>query len=305
MAYQDPYAGQHGRYEEPQYGHSGYGQYDASATQFNPYTTSEPHPTYEQGGYDNYVGGYRDEPEFGHGAANAPPAPRPPKSLDETSRFEPGEFSPTTRDPKSDLHKGGQGRCIGRFFCCTLMSLVFLIVIALLALVLWLRPPSLTFGSVAPVTSGSTIALTSNGVNINMGVNISVTNPNYLGVSFKKISAQIFYPINNTAIGNGTLNNINIQSKSTTNFTFPFEIQYSTAIDPNSKILLDLATKCGVLPGATSQLTVDYKITLALRILFVTVSPTISNSFTFACPLTADELKVLMFLPEHFNQILK
>jgi len=190
--------------------------------------------------------------------------------------------------------RGGRGRCIGRFFCCTFMSLVFVVVTILLTLVLFLRPPSITFGDVTPMASG--VQLTTNGVNINMGVNISVENPNFFNVNFKKINAEIFYPLNNnnTLIGNGTAKNIVFKSDAGTNVTFPFAINYSTTLDPQGHILLDLAEKCGVLGTTKSNLKVQYKITLGVQILFVTVSPSISNTFTFACPLDASDLQGLL-----------
>jgi len=330
MAYQDPYAGQYGAYQhqpqyaQPQYGQpQQYGHYGDPAPEFNPYTAEQqPHPTYEQGAYDNYGGGYRDDPtpdhrgEYApqrqgtqHSYADAPPPPLAAKSIDETSRFDPGEFTPSPRGPKTAQNlrqyrldfqghlwtKGGRGRCFGRFFCCTFMILIFLLVTILLALVLWLRPPSLNFGNPAPVSSGSPVQLTSDGINIDMGVNISVVNPNYFAVTFKTITAELSYLLDNTTtpIGNGTANHIVISSNAQTNFTFPFSIDYQSSLDPQSKIILDIAEKCGIL-GAKTNLNVQYKITLGLQILFVTVSPSITNSFSFACPLTASDLKGLL-----------
>ncbi|KAJ7063408.1 hypothetical protein C8F01DRAFT_1132896 [Mycena amicta] len=316
MAYNDnPYAGRYGAQPEQPYGQQQYGHYDPA--EFNPYVGAQPHATYEQGGYDNYnYGGYRDEPDQeyrvqrqGSYSHSAPPPIVPAKSLDETSRFDAGEFTPTAHGPKtaSNLRefrrdfqgniwtKGGRGSCFFRFFCCTLLSLVFIVVILLLALVLWLRPPSIDFGDVAPITStGSTIQTTSDGIIINMGVNISVHNPNYFAVKFKKITADIFYPINNTDVGGGTATNIVLSANQETNFTFPFSIDYSTSKDPTNAILLDLAKKCGILGTPKSDLTVDYKIKLGLQFLFVTLSPTISNSFTFTCPLDQSDLSGLL-----------
>ena len=71
--------------------------------------------------------------------------------------------------------------------------------------------------------------------------------------------------------------------------------------DPNYTILKDLASKCG-LGGSTSDITVDYTIKVRLRFdslqlahsldgqigvrfLFINVSPSISNSYSFACPI--------------------
>jgi len=108
----------------------------------------------------------------------------------------------------------------------------------------------------------------------------SVNNPNYFSVDFQKIEAevftrnvetvsfllkapQIFYPINNTLIGGGTSENIIFHSRSQTNFTFPFMLSYQTTLDPQGKILIDLANKCGVNGGTKSNISVNYKITVS------------------------------------------
>jgi len=311
--YQDPYAGQYGRYQHQP-------QYSEPVAEFNPYPTQPPHQTYEQGAYDNNYGeGYRDEP-----AQNYPPQRQPTqrsyrgdptfdpgaagpgsKEANERSRFEQGEFSPmqprTVRnlrryryDFQGDLWtKGGRGRCVGRFCCCTLMSAVFLFLSIVLTLFLWVRPPSATFGTVATTSNGSGLQLLSNGVTINLGLNVSVNNPNFFNVKFKQITADIIYPINNTAIGNGTSKNIDFPSHSSRNFTFPFTIYYTTAIDPNNAILIDLATKCGIL-GTKSDITVNYKIKLTPEILFFSISPTVSGTFSFECPLSQSDIDSLL-----------
>jgi len=331
MAYQDPYAGQYGHqqqpYGQPQYGQQQYGrqqqyeygQYNDPAPEFNPYAAPEqPHPTYEQGAYENYGGGYRDDPGQDHQyaprrQATQPsfadaPAPLAPKSMDERSSFDHGEFTPSPRGPKtaSNLRqyrldfqgplwtRGGRGRCVGRFFCCTFMSIVFLVVTILLALVLFLRPPSIDFSDVAPVSSGSPVTLTSDGITFKMGLNISVSNPNFFAVNFKKITAEIFYPINNTPIGGGTAKDVVFQSNAQTNFTFPFSIDYSTSIDPNNQILLDIAKRCGILTNSREDLSVTVKITVGVQILFATISVPVSNPFNFACPLSKDDLSGLL-----------
>ncbi|KAJ7343356.1 hypothetical protein DFH08DRAFT_224392 [Mycena albidolilacea] len=326
MAYQDPYAGQYGgpyqqqSYAQPPYGQQygnqqqpQFGQYGDPAPEFNPYGSDHAH-TYEPGAYDHFGagGGYRDDPEppqrqASHGYSDAPPAP-PLKALDERSAFDAGEFTPGPRGPKTARNlrqyrmdfqgplwtRGGRGSCICRFFCCTFMILVFLVVTILLTLVLFLRPPSITFGDVAPMASA--VQLTTDGININMGVNISVDNPNFFNVNFKKINAQIFYPIanNNTLVGGGNATNVVFGSTAETNFTFPFAINYQTSLDPKNLILVDLAEKCGILGSTKSDLKVHYKITVGVQILFVTVSPSISNDFTFACPLNASDLQGLL-----------
>jgi len=324
MAYRDPYAEQYGssRYQhQPQYGDS--------ASQFNPYTTEQqPHQTYEQHGYENYDDGYKDEPlpdpyapgytppqpsrqatfEPSDGPSNTMDAPVVAKALNERSAFDHTSFVPQPRGEKTARNlrnyryqfqgqlwtKGGRGRCVGRFCCCTVMITLFLIISIFLALALWIRPPFINIEDVGPMSgSGSTIQLQEDSLNINLGVNISVTNPNYFSVNLKQIKAEIFYPINNTAIGGGTSNNVVFGSHAQTNFTFPFSIDYKFELDPKFLILVDLATKCGVL-GAKSNINVNYKITLGIRILFVTISPVIANKFTFMCPLDANDIESLL-----------
>jgi len=120
-----------------------------------------------------------------------------------------------------------------------------------------------------------------------------VENPNYFSVAFKKIEADIFYPINNTAIGGGSQTDITFHSHSQTNFTFPFTISYKSSLDPNKEILTDIATKCGFIGGTKSQITVNYKITLGLRIVFFVISPVVSNSLSFDCPLSKSDISSL------------
>jgi len=128
------------------------------------------------------------------------------------------------------------------------------------------------------------------GIELNLGVPITVENPNFFSVSLKKLKLEIFYPINNTPIGSGQKNDINIRANQQTNFTFPFALQYKIANDPGQAVLTDLAAKC----VGNTNVKVNYKITLGLHIIVATISPTISNSFSFDCPLTEDDINKLI-----------
>jgi len=290
MAYKDPYVEQHGRYDQ---------QYtDADAPGFSSYNNAQPHQAYDQGGYDPYAqstnpGGSAFEP--GHYKSES------------TTNYDRGAFAQgTTANRPRDLSrwrhehhggplwtKGSRGACIGRFCCCTLMTIVFFIISILLPLALWTRPPNIIVGNVQATSNGSEIQTLSNGVQINLELPIYVSNPNYFSVSFSSITAEIYYPINNTLIGSGQENDITFHSHSNTNFTFPFSIEYTTAMPSSAQIIADLITKCGISGGTVSDITVNYDITLALRVLFFTVSPTISNSASFLCPLTASDIPSL------------
>lgn len=100
MAYRDPYAEQYGRSQsQPQ------ANYGDSVPDFNPYTTAEPHKTYEQPVYDNYgasygANGYRDEPFAPPKLSRGNTIAMDP-STKEGSGFDRGEFSPgITKGPK-------------------------------------------------------------------------------------------------------------------------------------------------------------------------------------------------------------
>jgi LEA14-like dessication related protein len=293
MAY-NPYAEQHGRYDQ---------QY-SDAPGFNSYNNAQPHQAYDQGGYDSY----------GTGGANYGQPTNPEESAfapghyksESTTHYDQGAFArATTGNRPRDLSrwrhehhgglwtKGSRGSCIGRFCCCTLMIIVFFIVGILLPLALWTRPPNIIVGNVQATSNGSEIQTLSNGVQINLELPIYVSNPNYFSVSFSSIKADIYYPINNTLIGTGQENDITFYSHSNTNFTFPFSIEYTTTMSSSAQIIADLETKCGIGGGPVSDITVNYDITLALRVLFFTVSPTISNSASFQCPLTASDIPSL------------
>ncbi|KZT26414.1 hypothetical protein NEOLEDRAFT_1113225 [Neolentinus lepideus HHB14362 ss-1] len=268
---------------------------------YNPYDNRAPHETYDQGGHGSYAGGYRDEP--------FQPPDQYQSNLKEESRYEDdGGSAPQRRLTKTSRTmrtleyendnlwiRGGRGRCIGRFCCCTLLMALFLVVSIILSLLLWIRPPSINMLGVGAPTSGSEIQFTNDGtLNINLAVNISVNNPNYFSVAFKEIKVQLFYPINNTAVGGGQENNIDFKEGSSTNFTFPLTISYNSSTDPSQAVIKDIASKCGFGGGSKSDLVVDYKLTLGLRVLAITISPVINNQLSFACPLSESDIEQIL-----------
>jgi hypothetical protein len=109
-----------------------------------------------------------------------------------------------------------------------------------------------------------------------------VSNPNYFNVDLQKIEVDVscaliifndsviitrlklFYPIKNTPVGGGIATNINFKSRHQTNFTFPFMLSYNSTQAQANAIFSDLATKCGVSGGKTSNLNIDYKIIVSV-----------------------------------------
>jgi len=188
--------------------------------------------------------------------------------------------------------RGSRGRCIGRFCCCTIMVTLLLIVSIVLALVMWVRPPDIQFTGVQTAANGSTFEqTTSNEFQINLGFGINVTNPNYFSATFTTIKAEIFYPINNTNVGGGQENDITFHAHSNHDFVFPFSFIYSKAADPTGAIIQDIATKCGIVSASTKQdISVQYTITLHLKVLVASVGPSFSGTANFACPVDASDL---------------
>jgi len=282
MAYHDQYAGNQ---------------------EYNPYANPQPHASYET------PQAASDETFHDRDTAYHPTGPSKTRDGDEVSGFERGEFgSPRgekmtfgqyrreMRD-ENPWTKGGRGHCIGRFICCTLMIAIFMIVSIVLALALWIRPPSIVIGTAGLTSAGTSgVAFTTSGISVPLEVNISVSNPNYFSVELKKLTLDLTYPLNgnNTDVGNGTLSDITFHSHSNTNFTFPFNIDYEYASDPSYAILINMAQKCGLLGESQEDLTVDYKITVDIKILVVSISPTISNSFSLSCPFNSDELESII-----------
>jgi len=191
--------------------------------------------------------------------------------------------------------QGGKFRCVGRFCGCSLLTFVFLLVSIVLALALFINPPNVVIGDVEiPSGSGSQFQLSNDGLKIDMGLPIIVDNPNYFQVAFASIKAELTYPINNTPIGGGESKDVVFKANTANQtWTFPFAIEYKQASDPGNQIISDLAQKCGS-GGTRGDLTVKYKITLGLRILFVTIHPVINNQISFKCPVDIKDIGGLL-----------
>ncbi|KAL5489807.1 hypothetical protein ACEPAI_4639 [Sanghuangporus weigelae] len=276
MSYQDPYyAPQHTR------------PYADQPVDYDPYNNRQQHPTYDQSGYqddDVYRNtGFGGDDGVGHTREKSrheetfPPVFRPPKST--------GAIRIWRKDNRGPLWtKGGRGKCCLRFFCCSVLIFLFLLIGIILSLGIWIRPPDITINQVGlNSTGGSAAQFTSSSLNINFAVNISVDNPNYFDVDFKRIKADLTYPLNDMDLGGGEKDGISFKSHTQTTFNFPFTLTYNLQSDSNQVVLRDLLSKCGF-TGTKQDITVDYKITLGIKIIAITVSPTFSSSFSFECP---------------------
>lgn len=78
---------------------------------------------------------------------------------------------------------------------------------------------------------------------------------------------------------------------------FPFQVNYTTAYDSDTTVLRDIAGRCGFLQDgstARSDLTVNYRIVLKLKVAAISVSPSFSSSASFACPLSESDISGLL-----------
>ncbi|KAG8889939.1 hypothetical protein FRB98_001985 [Tulasnella sp. 332] len=211
----------------------------------------------------------------------------PPKST--------GDLQLWRHDERGNLWvKGSRARVIGRFFCCTLLIGLLLLFSIVLSLALWARPPNVSFNGLEVPTSTSAVSVQADSLAIALQLQIGVENPNYFSATLKRINVKAFYPPLTDQVGGGALYDIKFPSNSDTSFLFPFNITYSSTIDPNKILITDLVNKCGIKTGSTKEpLTINYDISLAVSVLAITIPPSFSGSATFDCPVTRQDLLTL------------
>lgn len=206
--------------------------------------------------------------------------PPPPKST--------GILRMWRKENRASWVKGGGFRTFFRLFSCCFLTFIFLLISVILTILLWVRPPNIDLSSIS-IPSSNAVSVTSSGLTFDVNLQIVVDNPNWFSANFQKITAVARYPGNNTNdFGGGDVENIKFKGNARTTFAFPFKLQYSSALDPNHVILTDLISKCSTSPP--SDITIDYTLTLALKIIAVTIKPSISSSATFQCPIDASDL---------------
>lgn len=189
------------------------------------------------------------------------------------------------------LSRGGGLKSFGRCFACTIMFTLVLIIGIVFSLALFIRPPNVTFESFKIGNAN----VTTTSLDLSVGAVISVSNPNYFSATFKRLEVEAFYPISgNPKFGGGEMKDLTFGSGDKTTFTFPFALNYTRAADPSNVIIQDIVDRCGILGNAKKDMQVKYKIDTAIKILSITVSPTISNTFSFTCPFTEAQLKDIM-----------
>jgi len=277
MSYQDPYA-----HQRP-----GQQAYDPYYSMSNQYQNSYPPPNdgsnLPSRASTGISGTKQYDPNYSPDRLSRMGVGEPPKGTGELGLWRHSEHGHL-------LTKGGRGACIGRFACCSIMTVLFLIISIALSLAMWLRPPDITFGSIQAPTSGSAIQATTSQITINLLIPIDVKNPNFFTAGFQQISAKAWYPLTGVEVGGGETNNIAFAANTETSFKFPLAIVYSQAKDPNGAMLKDISDRCGFTGNPKKNIDVKYTITLSIRIVAWTITPSFTGTTGFACPLTKDQI---------------
>ncbi|KAI8144797.1 hypothetical protein BJV82DRAFT_606279 [Fennellomyces sp. T-0311] len=171
-----------------------------------------------------------------------------------------------------------------RYICCILLLLIIALGITIGVMAAVLKVPDVSVnglvGEPQASMSGSTVAM-------NFTLDISVDNPNGISITFEKIVAEAFYPGHHEqSIGGGELDNVKIDKNGVTDIQFPFNIEVDSSDDSSKAVVADLLSKCGLTGSQTQQLTIDYEVTPTVRVAGIPISPKISNSAKFDCPVS-------------------
>lgn len=187
--------------------------------------------------------------------------------------------------------RGGGLLCFGRFFFCTLMIIIYIVVAIILGFALWLRPPALSFTGPG-LNPTQQVSFPDSTLTVPLEMNITVNNPDFFAVDFKALTAQVSYPsVNNTVVANGNLTNLLIKSDQITNFTFPIviylDLSSSAPSNDNLAVVLDLAEKCGLFSSNSPvPIPLDIKIGIDLSLLGISVTlPSVSFPVNINCPI--------------------
>jgi len=277
MSYQDPYAHQRPNQQAYDPYYSAPNQYNNTYPPSDNSNVPWNEPPRASTGSKQYDSNYGPERLSHMGVTE------PPKDTGELRLWRHSEHG-------SLLTKGGRGPCIGRFACCSIMTILFLLISIALSFAMWLRPPDITFGSIQAPTSGSAIQATTSQITINLRIPIDVKNPNFFNAPFEKISAKAWYPLTGVEVGGGETDNIAFAANSETSFNFPLSIVYSQEKDPNGAMLKDISDRCGFTGNPKREIDVKYTITLSIRLIAWTISPSFTGTTGFDCPLTKDQI---------------
>ncbi|KAF8939539.1 hypothetical protein EDD21DRAFT_366751 [Dissophora ornata] len=256
--------------------------YDSYNNDINPYN----HNSHYQNDNSQYYNGYEeDRPSLSNDTA-----PMRPHSDMETSDGLTRSKSGVTR-VKYAKEKSKYLPCFpcirstcGRVTCCICLLLLLIIIALAIVIVTMFKMPTVNYlgtqgdPQFAFNQGNTTLAIT-------LVANIEVNNPNPIGFNFESIVATAYYPNYTPSIGGGNLTNVDFPKKSNTTIHFPIAASYSGSENPGYTVIKDIFTKCGLTGSTATDLTINYDLTLSIKIIGIKISPTIKNQHvSLPCP---------------------
>ncbi|PWN48431.1 hypothetical protein IE53DRAFT_389375 [Violaceomyces palustris] len=181
-------------------------------------------------------------------------------------------------------------RCFRVIFCVLIIAIIFVLSIVCL-IVTFARPPNVAITGVG-VPSQSGVSYTNGAFSFNVTVDITVSNPNSISATVKKLSAKAYDKADrSTSVGSGEIRNKKISPHLNTTIEFPFQIKYDQSQDTDYSIIKDIAAKCGIGGGATSNLEFTLDVSLDISVLSIAIPVSFSHDVSFACPLSGSSLE--------------
>ncbi|KAL0091016.1 hypothetical protein J3Q64DRAFT_1855653, partial [Phycomyces blakesleeanus] len=181
-----------------------------------------------------------------------------------------------------------------RWICCFLFLCIIGLAIIAGVLVALFKVPVIQFNGPTDDPNGLAPfeqSLDSSSFIIRTGLKIGVVNPNIESAYFEAIKAVAYYPTSpDIPVGGGVVEKLKIDAQGTTNFTFPFHVQYDAAQDSDQRMLMDISSKCGLLGGPKQNIVILYDLTPTIRVLSVPFSFTIRDKVNLPCPIKDGQL---------------
>ncbi|KAF9585900.1 hypothetical protein BGW38_000171 [Lunasporangiospora selenospora] len=130
---------------------------------------------------------------------------------------------------------------------------------------------------------------------VHLVANLTVNNPNPIGVYFELLNITAYYPTYAPPIGGGNITNTDFPSKYVQTIQFPVWARYDKSQDPGFGLLKDLFSKCGKLGTVVgfkdSEFTMNFDLNIRMRILSFNLSPDIKRfPVDIDCPLNLIDL---------------
>ncbi|KAI0233525.1 hypothetical protein L0F63_002778, partial [Massospora cicadina] len=176
-----------------------------------------------------------------------------------------------------------------KYFCGSIVIIVALVGAAVTAFFLWARMPEVKFNNVVPPENRtqSFESQTLSEFHFNFRLNLTIDNPNYVGVMFTSIEAKGSLPqVSDTQIGEGMMKDVHVSRLSKTVILFPVQVNYRARDDKKFDTLFYIATKCGLLKEAKSSLKIKYTVTASVKVVAVSVNlPAFHNDVDVDCPI--------------------